>query len=256
MYNRFFAFGCSYTHWCWPTWADIISWDLDIPYENWGRPGIGNVGIFHRMVECDLKNNFKENDLVITLWTSWTREDRYLKNNWESHGNVFNNPLYDKRFLSKYWSISNDIIKNSTAIIAGSKIANINFQGHIMFPGNFETNNMPYKDSELTLKEFYSQHFPSENIFDEGNAVYTTFNEVVKEGHPSILRHLKYVKEKIYPKLNFTLKPSTEKLCNQMEVEIIKELKGKNLSMEENIKIIKDMLKTKFNLNYGKMYGF
>lgn len=264
MYDRFFAFGCSYTKWTWLTWADIISLDLEIPYENWAIPGIGNVGIFHRIVECDLKNNFKDNDLIITLWSGWTREDRYLKNliephksHWEAHGNIFNNHFYDKRFLSKYWSYSNDIIKNATAIIASSKIAKINFQGHIMPPGDFEVNLFRIKDSELKIKEFYSKHFSSENIFDEGQILPDQFNHVVKENHPSILRHLKYVKEKIYPKLNLTLKPSVEKLCQQLEFDILNTLHGKNLTQEENKNIISSMLEDRLpKLKLEKKYGF
>ena len=36
MYNRLFTFGCSYTRYNWPTWADIIADDLQIPFQNWG----------------------------------------------------------------------------------------------------------------------------------------------------------------------------------------------------------------------------
>ena len=33
-YKRFFAFGCSYTEYFWPTWPDIIGQEIPY-YENW-----------------------------------------------------------------------------------------------------------------------------------------------------------------------------------------------------------------------------
>lgn len=60
---RLFTFGCSYTRWHWPSWADIIARDIGCHYENWAEPGLGNVGIQHKMLECDLKrwlNNYDE----------------------------------------------------------------------------------------------------------------------------------------------------------------------------------------------------
>ncbi len=76
MYNRIFTFGCSYTSFMWPTWADIIADDLCLPLQNWGIAGIGNVAIVSRMLECDLKNKFTDSDLILVNWSSWHREDR------------------------------------------------------------------------------------------------------------------------------------------------------------------------------------
>ena len=48
--KRLFAFGCSFTGYGWPTWADIIGQSFDY-YENWGKSGIGNYLISSRVVE-------------------------------------------------------------------------------------------------------------------------------------------------------------------------------------------------------------
>lgn len=34
--TRLFTFGCSFTKFFWPTWADILGQEFDY-YENWGR---------------------------------------------------------------------------------------------------------------------------------------------------------------------------------------------------------------------------
>lgn len=74
--KRLFVFGCSFTNWVWPTWADLLSFEFD-HYENWGTPSIGNRGISEKIAECHAKNNFSKNDTVIVQWSSHTRFDWY-----------------------------------------------------------------------------------------------------------------------------------------------------------------------------------
>lgn len=256
MFKRFFAFGCSFTQYSWPTWADIIAWDLNISYENWGIAGLGNVGIFHRMVECDLKNNFKSDDLIIPVWSTWTREDRYLKNTWETHGNVFNNSFYDRKFLSKYWSLENDIIKNSTAIISANKIFNLRVQGHIQTPAKFESNEKLFSVQETRLFDFYKQHFSNDNIFNTNSV--SVYDYLIGDGHPDMLQHLNYVNEKIYPKLGLTLKPETINLCNNLHVDILELFKNK-ITHNFILRAVKDIIDQKYNVPFEikrNAYGF
>ena len=126
-FERVFCFGCSWTHYKWPTWADLCRYGTDKPVYNWGLRGIGNVGILHRMLEADLKHQFTDKDLILVQWSTWTREDRYI-DKWQAGGAVFNNNFYDKDFVKKYWSWNNDIIKNSTAIISANRMFNISYQ--------------------------------------------------------------------------------------------------------------------------------
>ena len=117
-YDRLFTFGCSYTHWIWPTWADIIAYDTGLKFYNYGIGGIGNIGISTKLILADYEHKFTKNDLVLIMWSSWMREDRYLRDQgWSLGGNVFNNFNYDENFLQKYWSLENDYLKNSTIIL-------------------------------------------------------------------------------------------------------------------------------------------
>jgi hypothetical protein len=66
--------------------------------------GLGNVGIHARLLECDLKNSFTKDDIILTVWSSWTREDRYDvatcrfgRPTWTASGDVFR--MYDKNFI-------------------------------------------------------------------------------------------------------------------------------------------------------------
>ena len=100
-YKRFFAFGCSFTHYPWPTWADIIG--QNIPhYENWGMGGAGNQFIFNSIIECNRRNKFNEDDLVIVMWTSCSREDRYVDNDWLVAATENRETLYGKDWVKKF----------------------------------------------------------------------------------------------------------------------------------------------------------
>jgi hypothetical protein len=81
--SRLFTFGCSFTHYHWPTWADIIGQEFDY-YENWGQGGQGNHFIFNSLNECAIKNNINSNDTVIIMWSDIYREDIYNNKEWKS----------------------------------------------------------------------------------------------------------------------------------------------------------------------------
>jgi len=76
--KRLFTFGCSFTQWNWPTWADILGRNYD-HYENWGISGIGNRAIAQRVSECVLKNQLTDQDTVIIQWTDYHRFDQHIK---------------------------------------------------------------------------------------------------------------------------------------------------------------------------------
>jgi len=229
-YKRFFAFGCSFTNYFWPTWADIIAHDLQIPSQNWGISGLGNVAIATRMIECDIKNTFTPDDLIVVLWSTWHREDRFLNNDWTLCGNVFNFTHYDKAFCEKYWSIENDIIKNASAIIGANKMFDIQSQAHIseMFHG-IPDNDMYTKEP---LFEFYAPHLPKTTFpWHLDNIPFDGY--LTADHHPDINAHLHYVKDFIYKDANITLKQDTIEHYTDLHNEIVD--RGKNGEMK-NIK--------------------
>lgn len=61
--NRLFTFGCSFTNYMWPTWADILAIEFD-SYRNWGRIGAGNHFIFYSLLECINRNEITADDAM------------------------------------------------------------------------------------------------------------------------------------------------------------------------------------------------
>ena len=90
--SRLFTFGCSFTRYHWPTWADILGQSFDKFY-NWGNRGAGNAQIFHRLSECIVKETFDNTDVIVVQWTDYHRFDfhnwnKQIPESWYVGGNL------------------------------------------------------------------------------------------------------------------------------------------------------------------------
>jgi hypothetical protein len=83
--TRLFTFGCSFTQYIWPTWADILGKNFDF-FENWALAGAGNLYIFNSIIEANRRRQFNPNDTIVIVWTGLTRIDYYKKNVWMPQG--------------------------------------------------------------------------------------------------------------------------------------------------------------------------
>jgi len=103
-YNRLFVFGCSFTQYAWPTWADLLAKEMEhAEYYNFGRSGSGNLLISNRVTQANCKFKFCDTDLVIVMWTGAFREDRYIDDKWLTAGNIYSQKhAYDKNFVKNY----------------------------------------------------------------------------------------------------------------------------------------------------------
>ncbi len=120
-YKRIFTFGCSFTSHIYPTYADVLAAEcVQASFFNLARPGSGNSLITYKIVEANKRFKFTEHDLVIVMYTSFFREDRYVHTRWECHGNVFNNDFYDEDFVRKYADPNGYAIQNCATITLGN----------------------------------------------------------------------------------------------------------------------------------------
>lgn len=93
-----FTYGCSFTKYKWPTYADILA--LQYRVYNRGESGSGNERIFYHFMEDVRSNNIDSNDIVIFQWSGLTRFDYLLRDNtWWSVGNVLNQFDKDGSFV-------------------------------------------------------------------------------------------------------------------------------------------------------------
>lgn len=249
-FERVFCFGCSWTHYKWPTWADICKYGTDRPVYNWGLRGIGNVGILHRMIEADLQHKFTEKDLILVQWSTWTREDRFI-NKWEAGGSVFNNNFYDKTFVKKYWSWNNDIIKNATAIISANKIFKISYQ-FTFHPFPLEPDFGVVDDrTNSKILSLYRKNLPKIPIFPQD--LNTDFNNTCIDGHADIGAHLAFFEQNIET-LGFDI--SKKRMSLLVLHDVIAHQLNKQQTFDQQDKIIKSNVQQFDKTIDGPTLGF
>jgi len=228
MAARFFSFGCSYTEYFWPTWANILSHTFKqqgIECYNFGEAGVGNSYIFSTMLKVDHHYKFTSDDIIMVVWSSWNREDRWLKktNNWSNRGNVLNSPDYSDHFTENYWCLEHDIIKNITDIVAAQRLFNISFQGKKplfeQIPVNKEV--LVNKSDPLFAEFINYAGIPSVNTINNDK------NNIMQfiDGHPWPLDYLYFVQNAICSSLNITLEPSTTEWVHQIQNKMVTDLK-------------------------------
>jgi hypothetical protein len=114
--ERIFAFGCSFTEYFWATWPEILAYELDCNFYNYGKSGAGNQFIANMVVQANNYHKFTKNDLVIVSWTNVCREDRWIDKNWITPGNIFTQNTYDEAFVKKWADPLGYIIRDLATI--------------------------------------------------------------------------------------------------------------------------------------------
>jgi hypothetical protein len=122
---RLFTFGCSFTSYDWPTWADIIIKDKQQDYskcENWGKSGASNYYIFNAVIECNIVNQLTKDDTVIIMWTTLERDSYYYEKQWITPGAIQLNEHYSKDYIEKFTDHRGFMIKNYSMMYAIDQI--------------------------------------------------------------------------------------------------------------------------------------
>jgi hypothetical protein len=114
--TRLFTFGCSFTYYKWPTWADILSKNYAY-YENWAACGVGNQFIFNSVIEALIRRKINQHDTVMIMWSNFSRWDRYQNGRWQT-------TLFSRNTNHSQWK-SNDQLLNMMLDIRGSYIRDL-----------------------------------------------------------------------------------------------------------------------------------
>lgn len=117
--TRLFTFGCSFTNSIRPTWADIVAREYK-EFQNWGQAGAGNSFIFYSLMECNKRNKITKDDVVMIMWSSIGREDRYVDGEWLTPGSIYNQTDYDENFVRKFADPTGYLLRDA-AHLAGAK---------------------------------------------------------------------------------------------------------------------------------------
>lgn len=119
---RIIAFGCSYTSYIYPTFADILQ------SVNYGWSGSGNEKIFYTLLDKHKTGELKAYDVVLLQWSSAYRFDYLTAKGWsESDGNIskstknkhiwnnikgWYNPIYEKEKTINYMIAAHHLLQS------------------------------------------------------------------------------------------------------------------------------------------------
>jgi hypothetical protein len=218
-YNRFFAFGCSFTQYLWPTWADIISKEIPDTYL-YAKSGAGNFYIYQAVIEAILTHKIDENDLVMIMFSNVTREDRYTKKDgWITSGNLFFQDTYDKNFIEKFFCEKGYLMRDLSlveGIIRSLKETGVDYRLMSMVPFNSLASDDRMMEGVDDVIDLYSstidQVMPSVlDVIFKGNwnsrpnrPKYHTHwsKDIYVDNHPTTAEHLEYLLE-LFPSITF-----------------------------------------------------
>lgn len=213
MYNRLFTFGCSFTLYKWPTWADYLyAGGVAKEYENWALPGGSNDFIFHSIIECDSLRGINSDDFVAIMWSQpWRIADYTDAGGWDLPGNAY---LYQPKERSKYLKEDQIALENQSFFRA-----TINMLQHIgcdfLFT-SMERIDLKYEDRYLT-KDYFSPSM-AEFLGYTGPADNTWRETLPGDTHPSPREHANFAKS-----LDLNLDTTfIDRLCTASEDYIFK----------------------------------
>ncbi len=246
-YKRIFAFGCSYTRHTWPTWANIIASQYpNSIFYNLAKSGGGNQLLYIRLAQAHNKFQIDQDDLVLIMYPSYTREDRHTSQGyWHTPGNIFhegndiNAPLDYYKFYETYGSFFHYILRDMSIIYMVESFLNnltcdkisllsTSLTGDKNIPGDKEhlsfiedPNLTKYHNFINTYKGLLNKfpecyhHFLHKNYIKKNIATGVSFQNG-SDSHPNPLQALEYLKH-----LGIVLKEEAYLYANEQNKKLL-----------------------------------
>jgi len=201
-YKRFFAFGCSFTSYIWPTWADIVSKEMpNAEFYNFGKTGSGNLAISARVAEANNRFKFTDTDLVMVMFSTYCREDRWVEYEWMTKGDVFINNVYSKEWLMKFADERGYMIRDAALIdLTVRYLDALPSTTYAMLSVPFVTgSDSPNSDSSVPndIKDVYIDTFNKfkPSMFELELHGWDTDYKKFRDGHPSPIKYYNYMEK-------------------------------------------------------------
>jgi len=211
-------YGCSFTKYNWPTYADILGEEAVV--KNQGNSGSGNEQIFYHLLSDLRDGRITEDSTVICQWSGSNRFQYLTKNNtWIGDGNIFlpqNKKIYKK--IKSFYNPQYELEKSRNLILATKNILQ-NYVKKYLFLSMPKLIEHTYHSTEFdNLKQKYVGYY----TFTKNCDWYYYPNYVYEDTHPTVLQHLNIAK-KICRYLNISITDDTIKRCRELEDKIITE---------------------------------
>lgn len=210
--GRLVTSGCSFSDYCWPTWADYLGLVFD-EYLSCGEAGSDNASIARNIIK-----NTRPNDTVVILWSGWNRHIMWSDvlvptpktndNNWQ-----YIHAPWDKNWLVNFYNpterlaTSMDYVK---MIDLDSRVKGYTAYHFSAFPWTLgEIEKYPPKHFD---KIFNSYHIQNNFLLEENLEDYKIRNGFAKpvchkynpnDAHPTPMCQYQYLMNVMVPKFKF-----------------------------------------------------
>jgi hypothetical protein len=176
----------------------------DCELHNLGRSGGGNLFIANRITEANKKFKFNESDLVVVMWSTLCREDRFINDQWLLPGNIFTQGYYSDSFVKEFCDPVGYLIRDLSIVeLSKSYVETLPCDNYMMLsvPFNYQIYNETEKTNDIlnTYSEL-SESFPP-TLFEFGmNKFWTSDVEyIMSDGklqvdyHPTPMDYYNYL---------------------------------------------------------------
>lgn len=204
-YKRIFAFGCSFTSYIFPTWADIIhkSMSPDTEFYNFGKSGGGNIFIANRITEANRKYKFTETDLVVVMWSTFARIDFYKteERRWITPGNIYTQGELSQSTVRELEDLNWFLMRDLSVIDLTSSYLNSLPCGSIKLmsvPYDYEIRQQhieiePITQSIIeTYDSCFRDEYPNISLFEFMNFKWSDTIKYYHPSHPKIDKFIDY----------------------------------------------------------------
>jgi len=194
-HRHVWCFGCSFTKYGWPTWADLLK-DKYVNVTNLGRQGAGNVYIFNKIMEKYTQGEITDEDLIMVCWSGHFRLDMKFKDSWQTPGNLLNQNTYSKDFIKKHcdpnYFVERDLyLVHAVKQIFKDKIINFSMSDIDRFD-QFNKKRLTLEKSD-NLQKTIDTFFPSFYEVLWNNDMRTMMERA--DHHPTTSEHKQYMKQ-------------------------------------------------------------
>lgn len=223
-YKRLFTFGCSFTNYRFPTWAHILSKSMPgCEFHNLGRGSGGNLFIANRITEANKKFKFCETDLVVIMWSTLCREDRFVNGQWMLAGNIFTQNYYDDKFVKTFCDPVGYLIRDLSLVeLSKTYLESLPCDSYMMLSVPFTNQIFEETETVTEILDTYSDlidSFPT-SMFDlEMNKTWTndvtyrmSDGQVQVDYHPTPTNYYNYL-----TKLGFVLNDDSETYARESD---------------------------------------
>jgi hypothetical protein len=93
--SRLITSGCSYTQYCWPTWADYLATAFDHHLQI-GKSGMDCARIARGVLDIEIAKH----DVVVICWTGFDRFNYLSESKWQGLGSILSNKDFYKNYYN------------------------------------------------------------------------------------------------------------------------------------------------------------